>query len=306
MVRSQQNGFRSRLLAIVGAVSVGVALVHVSAASTHAAEPATAPGGFKLRASDGYTLSVMAFEDPRTHRGGVLVFMRSQHAQVFFSAEASVSPTSIEADLGVFGRIDVDFAPSGQSRTERSVCGDPVQVDSGRYEGTIDFEGEEGYSEVHASSARGDATLALNLICPGGPEVTGYGGHSPGARLTVRQRRTHQLEFTAMKNSPTRPARFAVSISERRRDMVIVRSVDATAAPTSFDFDVSSGTAHVAPPKPFAGEARYIRSSGKNTSWRGDLSVDFPGHAGVRLTGPGTNASLMRAVLNPSHPFRLW
>jgi hypothetical protein len=263
-----------------------------------------APSGFNLRASNGYTLSVMALAGPRTDRGIILWLMRSRYAQVSYSVEAVVSPTSIEADLGAIGRIDVDFIPSGQSRTERSICGDPIQVDSGRYEGTVVFEGEEGYSEIHASSARGDATLALNLICPGGPKVTGYGGRSPGALLTVRQR-PHQLEFTAMKNSPTRPARFAASISERRADMAISRSIHVTAAPNSFDFDVPSGRALVTPPTPFVGQARYIRSSGKSTGWRGDLRVDFPGHANVRLTGSGVHASLIRAVLNPSHPFRL-
>jgi hypothetical protein len=304
MERSQQSGLRSRLLAIVVTASVGLALVLVDATSAHAAERLPTPVGFKLRASDGYTLSVIAFEDARTERGIVLLLMRSRRAHVFYSVKASVGPTSIEADLGAIGRIDVDFVPSGQSRTERSLCGDPIQVDSGRYEGTIDLEGEEGYSEVHAISARGDATLALNFLCPGGPKVIGYGGHSPGALLTVKQR-PRQLEFTAMKNSPTRPARFTASISERRNDMAISRSVYVTAAPRAFDFDVPSGTALATPPMPFAGDARYIRSSGKGTRWRGDLSVDFPGHAGVRLTGPGAHASLMRIVLNPSHPFRL-
>lgn len=109
-----------------------------------------------------------------------------------------------------------------------------------------------------------------------------------------------------MKNSPIRPARFAASISERRGGMGISRSVDVTAAPGAFDFDVPAGVAFVTPPAPFAGEARYTRSSGKRASWRGDLSVDFPGRAGVRLTGPGAHVSLVRMVLNPSHPFRLW
>lgn len=296
-------GFRSRFLTRVAAASGGLALVLAAATSTYAAESLPIPAGFELRASDGYTLSVMALEDPRTDRGVALLLMRSRHSQVFYFSKASVAPTSIEADLGALGRIDVDFVSSGQSRTDRSVCGDAVQMDSGRYEGTIDFEGEEGYSEVHASSARGDSTMALSLPCADlGSE--GYGGHSPGARLTVRHR-ARRLQFSAMKNSPTRPARFAATVLERRRNILISRSIDVTAAPGSFDFDVPSGTAHVVPPKPFAGEASYFRPSGKSANWHGDLSIDFPGHAGVRLTGSGTRASLIRAVLNPGHPFRL-
>jgi hypothetical protein len=232
--------------------------------------------------------------------------MRSPHAVVLYLAPAVIGPTSIDADLGAIGRIDIDFVSSGKSRTEHSDCdGKPVLVDTGRYEGTIDLVGEEGYSEVHAGSARGDAKGVLNLVCSGGPESEGSGGHSPGARLTVVHRRGRRFEFSAMKNSPTRPARFNASVSEHRGRLWILRDVGVTGAVGSFDFDVPSGTADVNPPEPFAGQASYFRSSGKKARWQGDLSVDFPGRANVRLTGVGTRASLVRAVLNPSHPFRV-
>lgn len=223
---------RSRILVLV--LSACVAFSFVSAMAAHAAETPLTPPGFRLHASNGYTLSVTALENPRNGRGVVILILRSRHAEVFYSAFASVSPTSIEADLGALGRIDVDFASSGQSRIERPPCGESVQVDSGRYEGSIVFEGEEGYSEVHASFARGEAKAALSFICAGGPESEGYGGHSPGARLTARHRGARRVEFTAMKNSPTRPARFAASISERRADLWISRSVGVVAAPDSF------------------------------------------------------------------------
>jgi len=113
------------------------------------------------------------------------------------------------------------------------------------------------------------------------------------------------LEFSAMKNSPTRPARFNASISEQRGRLFIFRGVEATGGAGSFNFDVPSGTANVKPPEPFAGEASYFRPSDTKSRWQGDLSVDFPGRANVRLTGAGTRASLIRAVLNPSHPFRV-
>lgn len=284
--------------------ATGVALLLASVASVRAAEPPVVPPGFRLSASNGYTLSALAFDDSRTGRGGVLLFMRSRHAHALYYAPASVEPSSIEAKLGTIGRIDVDFVPSGQPRAERSVCGgDSVLVDSGRYEGTIEFTGEEGYSQVHASSARGEAMMALSLGCLGGPRSEGFGGNSPGARLTVRHRGARRFEFRAMKNSPTRPAMFTASIEESRGDLRISRYVAITTAPVSFDFDVPSGTAHVNPPAPFTGGASYRRSSGRSARWRGDLSVDFPGHAGVRLTGAETHASLVRAVLNPSHPF---
>lgn len=268
--------------------------------------PPLVPPGFRLHASNGFTLSAISFDNPRKGRDGVYLTMRSRHAAVDYIATAVVGPTSIEADLGAIGRIDIDFVSSGDSRVERSDCGGkPVLVDAGHYEGTIDLVGEEGYSEVHASSARGEVKEALNLICSGGPESEGIGGHSPGARLTVKHRGSHRFGFSAMKNSPTRPARFTASVSERRGHIYIFRGVEATGGAGSFDFDVPSGTADVNPPEPFAGEASYFRPSGEKARWQGNLSVDFPGRANVRLTGVGTRASLIRAVLNPSHPFRV-
>ncbi len=291
------------VVVFAAAISTSVA---VAGQRSQAGGPPLVPPGFRLHASSGYTLSAMAFEDPRTERGWVYLTMRSRHAAVLYLAPAVVGPTSIEADLGAIGRIDIDFVSSGESRTEHSDCdGKPVLVDTGHYEGTIDLVGEEGYSEVHASSAHGDVKGILNLACSGRLTSEGTGGHSPGARLTVRHRRGLQFKFSAMKNSPTRPARFSASVSERRGHLLILRGIEAAGAAGSFDFDVPSGMADVNPPEPFAGEASYFRPSGKTAHWQGDLSVDFPGHADVRLTGAGTRASLIRAVLNPSHPFRV-
>lgn len=297
------RGLRSRLFGFL--VMVGAALLLVPIALASASEPLVPPA-FRLQASNGYTLSVIAFENRRTGRGGVDLIMRSRHAAVFYGAPAAVGPTSIEADLGAIGRIDVNFVSSGQSHSERSDCGGkPVLVDSGRYEGGIDLEGEEGYSEAHASSARGEVKTVLNLLCSGGPRSEGVGGHSPGARLTVAHRGARRFEFTAMKNGPTRPVRFAASVSERRGRLSIFRGTGVTAAPGSFDFDVPSGTAQVSPPQPFSGEASYFRTAGKRATWQGDLSVDLPGRANFQLTGRGTRVGLIRAVLNPGHPFRL-
>jgi len=273
--------------------------------SVRAAEPLPAPLGFHLRASSGYTLSVVAGQDPKSGAGYALLFARSPHAQVLYETPAVVSTTSIEADLGAVGRIDVDFVPSGQTRTERADCGGPsLTFDSGSYVGEIDFAGEQGYSEAHATSAPGEVKTALSFLCLGGPRSEGTGGHSPGARLTVDRQRSPRFSFEAMKNSPTRPARFTASIREVRGSMRISRLIETTSGSGTFDFDVAEGFAHISPPAPFSGEATYLRPPDRRASWHGGLTVDFPGRPNVRLTGAGTRAGMHRAVLNPSHPFR--
>lgn len=265
---------------------------------------AAASGRVSLHASNGYSLEVFSIHKSEAERGEVLVLVEARRSAVLYFSHATVSETSIEADLGSVGRIDVDFVPSGRERKERSQCGGrSVTVDSGRYVGSIDFNGEQGYSEVHATSARGDAKFVLSLGCAESRDE-GFGGHSPGALLSVHHQGGARFEFEARKNSPSRPARFNASFHERRGSLSITRGVAVESRPAAFDFDVPAGTATVAPPAPFDGEATFSRT-GKGTMWHGDLSVDFPGRAGVSLTAAGSRASLVRAVQNPSHPFRL-
>jgi hypothetical protein len=216
-----------------------------------------------------------------------------------------VTETSIEADLGSVGSIDVDFVPSGTARNERGACGGKsVAFDSGRWEGVIVFDGEQGYSDAQVKSARGEGKLALSVLCSEAVGPDGIGGNTPGALLTAHSKGRAKIEFAAMKNSPSRPARFTASIAERRPGMEISRSIGVVGSPGAFAFDVPSGRATVEPPAPFRGIGNFRRSSGEGPTWDGDLTVDFPGHRNVALTGAGTKASLVRAVDNPAHPFR--
>jgi len=299
--RADQGGGAVRRAGRSGFAILGALLALLVVTAPASAESLPGPPGFHLRASNGYDLRVLAGGNPETGRGSVVILVQKHNSAVLYGAHALVTETSIEADLGSVGRIDVDFVPSGKPRTERSDCrGKPYTFDSGRYEGVIDFEGEHGYSSTHATSARGDAKLALSLACAGSVTREGSGGNSPGARLTTRRK---GLEFVAMKNSPSRPARFTATIEEKHGAMEISRAVAVTARPSAFDFDVPSGVATVDPPTPFSGRGEYHRPKGGKPSWRGDLSVDFPGRPNVRLTGGAPHVSLERAVLNPGHPF---
>jgi hypothetical protein len=291
----------ARRMSLVAACACLVVLVMASLASAKALPP---PGGFRLHASNGYSLEVFSIHKSEAERGEVLVLVEARRSAVLYFTHATVSETSIEADLGSVGRIDVNFVPSGRAKKERSQCGGrSVAVDSGRYVGSIDFKGEQGYSEVHATSARGDAKFALSLTCAESRDE-GFGGHSPGALLSVHHRGGTSFEFEARKNGPSRPARFNASIHERQGPLLIDRGVAVESTPATFDFNVPAGTATVTPPAPFDGEATFSRTS-KGATWHGDLTVDFPGRAGVHLTGAGTHSSLVRAVQNPVHPFRL-
>lgn len=294
-------GRRSIICLAVATVAV---LMATSVASAAQLPP---PGGFQLPAANGYSLRALSFDgDPHEERDSVLLlFTRKGSAALYFAEKgAEVTEESIAADFGGLGSIDLHFAPTGKARKEAPSCQPrrSIAVDSGAYEGRVDFEGEEGFTEVHATGARGSAQFVLDLVC-GETGSDGVGGHAPGAQLRAHRRLPGgNVSFEVWKNSPTRPARFEASIEERRGDIGILRGVSVKAGPQSFEFDVPAQTALVQPPSPFDGTGRFGRAGKKPGRLHGNLNVDFPGRRNVSIGGRG---SLVRYVKNPGHPFRL-
>jgi len=265
------------------------------------------PGGFRLPASNGYSIHALAVDgDPRgVHDGIVLFVLRKGSGVTYFARRGvQVTETTVSADLGDLGSIDLHYVPSGESRVERSACNpQPIEVDSGFYEGRVDFEGEEGYTEAHRTRVPGEIRFLASLICPSRGGDEGFGGHAPGAQLRLHRRWDRgRLEVEATKNSPTRPSRFRALIGEIREGLGIEREVEIAAGPSAFDFDVPNQRATLTPPAPFSGSARFLRGNEKHGRLFGNLALDFPGRSNVSLSG--VRGSLQRWVQNPSHPFR--
>jgi hypothetical protein len=145
--KSSRVGSRHLYWAVLLGLLTSVALTPIG--SAQAADPLPVPPGFRLPGSNGYALYVFAVQDPKTGQGHVFLLMRSRHAWVSYTAPALVTQTSIEADLGPVGQIDVDFIPSGQIRTEHSSCSDDsVSVDSGSFVGSIEFSAKDLRDQV--------------------------------------------------------------------------------------------------------------------------------------------------------------
>jgi hypothetical protein len=272
-----------------------------------AAAAVRAPGGFRLRGENGFVIRVLSGPAREGRPGRVLVFVSRRGEEVLYATAANVDEDSIEADLGSVGRIDVGYVPTGGTTDEGARCAPKrkVSFDTGFYEGAIELHGEEGYTEVSTTRARGEVGSALSLLCFGGGVSEGIGGHSPGARLTAhRYFPGGSSELVAWANSPARPSRFEASISETRGALLVDRSVQAVGPPAAFRFDVPDGRATVVPPLPFAGVGKFRRGALGRSRLLGTLAVDFPGNSDVHLSGAATRAGLERYVANPSHPFR--
>ncbi|HUB98758.1 MAG TPA: hypothetical protein VMS11_02930 [Solirubrobacterales bacterium] len=289
---------------------MGLSLVTVAALGAASAQASPLiPPGFQLPASHGYRIFGLFFDGtPHEERDEVILIVARKDSTVTYFGPAVADETSVSADLGALGSLDLHFAPAGRPKSERTPCGEPkrVKVERGAYQGSFDFRGEEGFARAHSMRASATAKVLLGLVCPGDTSVEGVGGNAPGAQLTIHRRSAGtSTQFVARTNSPTRPVYLEALREEKRGRIGISREVRSTAAPSAFEFDFSEHTALLGPGAPFHGAAAYEGQRGRFQRVHGDLNVDFPGHAGVHLLGLGTSAGMVRYVDNPSHPFSL-
>lgn len=223
-------------------------------------------------------------------------------SSVYIAPAKAAAPAAIDAGFGALGRIAVHFRPSGRRivTVVRRACGRPIRVvrQLGTFAGTIRFEGEEGYTAVAATSARGSVGTPLPPACasasagaPGVPSSTPalLRPLAGAAVLSVDDPRTGS-NFRAA----PRPGGidFRARVEERNADGVtVVRRAQAGAPASTFAFNPALSWAAVAPPAPFSGSARFAAHA--RIRWTGSLRVTFPGLS-VPLTGAGFRAALGR------------
>lgn len=255
--------------------------------------PLPAPGGFKIEGSNGYSLLVFG---SRAHKGqpaNVVIFVLGKRDGVIYDAPATVTKTSMQASFGALGEIAVTFHPSGRAKRVRPGCGGKSYAfDSGSYEGTIRFNGEEGFTSVEATSAKGDLGFLIDLLCPGISGGSG-GPFLPGAELNAYVGSSRRgAHVRVVKNQPTAAAHYGAGVSEVHEGVSISRFANAVEPASTFVFDSKVQTATLRPSPPFSGTGRFNRAASPTNRWSGNLTVDLPGRAGVKLNGGGDRATL--------------
>lgn len=250
--------------------------------------------GFHLQASNGYKLLALAGAPPEGGEGWVGLFLlkRDRRSIVTYAVPATVTRKSIDADLGKLGRISVTRVSTGRTKTVRWGCksGKTKRVEAERYEGTIEFHGEEGFTDVSADSA----PLDPNPCGVGDESGRPPGKTLPGGRLAVSKQRvdTYGFDFDAVQNRPGARTRVSAGVEEHRGGMEIHRATFTWASADSLRYDRRLRTATVKPPAPFSGHGSFrLRARGRSL-WTGNLTVDLPGRSDVPLTGRGFRATL--------------
>jgi hypothetical protein len=246
---------------------------------------------FTLEASNGYLVHVVG--PGLISRNATIYFEgHDQGSTVSYSVRSKVTTKGIWANFGALGRIAMRFHPSQRIERVRA-CGKVYPLRLGAYVGEIRFEGEEGFSSVRAHRVRGDLRSDLPLLCPApGRKWSG----PPGAVLDVERSQAGEPEvgFEAVQDSATDLTVLDAGVQEKHNGVSISRSIAALAGPEAFTYGLERYAATIAPPSPFSGTAYFLgeRPPGIPSKVSGDLRVDFPGRAGVALTGVGFHGEL--------------
>ncbi len=248
-------------------------------------------GAFRLPGSHGFQILGVPYIGGEGRPSGILLLVDKGGEAVTYNAPAEVSRTAVKANLGPIGEIDVQVVPTGVEQSARSRCSKSTSPYEGaEFEGTIDLHGEEGFTAVEASRTPLLIDPILNLVCAGsaGSEVSGHGVR--GARLRLRKAGRPRVSLQLNQNRQSGPVSYEADIEERRGSLRILRSLSGRLPGRAFVFDDNLTKAEFSSSGLFSGSATYSATAGNG--WSGDLAVDFPGRAGVALTGAGFTASL--------------
>jgi hypothetical protein len=273
------------------------------------------------------------------HRVTLTVSKNGQLAS--YTTRGKVSRHQVKADFGRFGKVSLRFhgkrrpfpavpRKRSQNRAKRVRChGRRPQREVGRFRGTIEFDGQNGYTRLAVGRLHGEVRRSYRQVCRLVPvrkpkrrnrriAVSASASASPfGFNLTLLSARSRSdgalTRFTAISLEPPRgipvPAKdlFSVitaSLQERVGRVRVFRSTMQLAAPGRVKISrrgVDPATARVALDSPFDGRARYrAADEGSPASWTGDLSVRLLGSGLLPLTGPHFHVVLCRvSAFNP-------
>jgi hypothetical protein len=265
-------------------------------------------GSFTLKGTHGFEVKALIASYGEGDMGQLVLFVGKTNQQAIYIAKGTVTKESVDFDLGALGEVKVAVQPTGKKETLTSKCegGEKQTIEGAEYVGTIAFHGEEGFTEAAATRAPLSLTPLNELLCPAITTEGHEGGDGlRGAGLAIKRKGGPSLKLA--QNPPGARVFYSANMKEKEGTVSVERSVGGYLASSALTFAPSLKTAHFTGAAPFSGSAAYIGKSLPSVSspgkgpWRGNLTVDFPGHADVPIAGPGFKASIFAVHRDKPH-----
>jgi hypothetical protein len=291
------GGRWTRFVAFV-AIATAFSACYASIACAEGEEDTGGFGAFRLRGTNDYSILVLALSRPHFKHGEILVWAAKAKASVIYLAPATVTATTIEADLGSVGGFSLGFEPSGSTERVNASCkrGGSVTFEPGSWVGKIELAGEEGFTRAQAVRAKAIPNPFVDFGCGSVLIGESTGARERGARLVARSAAGKQALFLqANQNHPRARVHLEADLEERHGRVIVDREVAGYFPASSLRFDPRLRSAVLAPASPFSGTASFHRNARPGNRWTGNLALDFPGRANVPLVGRSFKAALVRA-----------
>lgn len=252
---------------------------------------------FTVPAAHGYRISVSGTDSGALGLNVYVEATKGQRYAVLYTVHGISSENGrIKAKLPGVGRIAVRFDERtvGRKPVPGNCKGRPTIVRRGFFRGTIELRGEQGYTSVHRSVARGEITESFRQACderePGGREPQVHqtlllaGGEAEGTLISFS---ALHVDFGRRLGQVTG---YSASSTTLRDGMIVKTDVLARDDGAGFSTPDPAGVrenATVEPPNPFSGSAIFHLDSPRSSSWTGTLAAELPGIGEVPLAGPG-------------------
>nr|MDQ3726080.1 hypothetical protein [Actinomycetota bacterium] len=292
------------------------------------------PRGLRLSMSAegvrGYSVSV---ETRGHHR--VTMRVRKGVQLATYTVRGTVTRRRIEADFGRFGRVRLRFrgsprrfAPArtlgglGSLAPRRRCTGKAPEREVGRFRGSLEFEGQRGFTRLAVGEARGEVRRFYRRVCerraqPGPLRPEPAVAREPfGLKLLIAHAREGGVStrfvaigFEAPFGIPQGlfPTFVSANLEERVGRVRVTRSAFLLADGDAVQISrrrVRPVRARVEPPAPFGGVATFKGGTGPSpAAWTGSLRVRLAGSGRIPLTGPGYDVFVCRvALISASDP----
>jgi len=291
--------------AAVASLTVVVSLVAAASAFAaptipHSLRHVQIPASVFLRADadagGGYKLGLTAFHLDVPPQNGEPARVSSYLSLMLTKIGASAEYVARKRHFDVAGSVAAEWAARGRVNAHfvaRQVDHEPVPrcdgdytVETGLLVGMLRFRGEGGYAEVDSTAVPATLTRQPEMECDFSSLAKGDESHESSSVGGSFGRSRRQLGVSASEHPALGTLTVRAYSSTSRDGVYVTRRVSATAPLTALALHPEAETATLTAPPPFTGSATYRAFPGKEAgTWRGDLTVDFPGEPGVRLAG---------------------